>query len=74
MYRGSFKNIRIEEVELSENDEYWLITLGYDIPSALRMSKFQEALGPPPRFDRDYKLLKIDANTGEIISMKIRKL
>lgn len=29
---GGLENLRLEEVELSEDNKYWLITLGFDIP------------------------------------------
>jgi hypothetical protein len=29
LYHGQFKNVLLEEVELS--DGYWLVTLGYDV-------------------------------------------
>lgn len=74
VYKDTFNNIRIEEIELSEDAEYWFITIGYDIPSPLLVPPIKFELGAPPEFYRDYKLLKIDANKGEIISMKIRKL
>jgi len=51
-------DISIEEIELSSDEMYWLITLGHPrtfiVPS------------------KDYKVIKVDAKTGEVISMKMR--
>ncbi len=49
----------LEEIELSEEEEYWLVTIGYDDRSVYPS-------------ERKYKIIKVDAVTGEVISMKIR--
>lgn len=64
LYDGQFKNVLLEEVELQGS--YWLITLGYDMPS------------PLPQFTRKgprgFKVFKVDNETGEVVSMKIREV
>jgi hypothetical protein len=59
----------LEEVELSENGTHWLITLSFDIPptQGLGMIGF---LPPKTKF----KVFKVDAKTGRVVAMKIRKL
>lgn len=59
---GYTSGVTIEEVELSEDDNFWLITLGYnEYPSyGLIIGK------------KAYKQFKINAITGDIISMKVR--
>ena len=47
--------------------DVWLITLSLQIP----MSAARAAMGGE---GRDYKTVKIDAETGEVLSMKIRDL
>lgn len=72
------ENLRLEEVEKSEDADHWLITLGYDARSALPPS--QSLLRPALlsddkwRYVREYKLFRINTSTGEIESMKIRKV
>jgi len=59
----------LEEVELSEDGTHWLITLSFEIrpvPQTLN------ALFQPPR--TKFKLFKVDAKTGRVVAMKIRKL
>lgn len=59
---------RLEEVELSEDGKYWLITLSYpDTASAL-----QAIFANDPK--RLYKQFKIDIASGSVVSMKIRKV
>ncbi|MBE9145956.1 hypothetical protein [Planktothrix mougeotii] len=65
---GSFQNLRLEEVELSENKKFWLITLGFDCVN------LNNPLQVVPQYIREYKIFKINAETGEVESMKIREL
>ena len=55
--------VMLEEAELTDESKYWAITFSFDWqPSAGTRS-----LGPGERI---YKLLKLDAETGSMISMK----
>ncbi|MDP8240608.1 MAG: hypothetical protein P9X24_16070 [Candidatus Hatepunaea meridiana] len=53
-------NLTLEEVELSEDQEWWYITLGYSEISGLRAS--------------NYKVIQIKSETGQVFSMKVRTL
>ena len=55
-------NSRLEEVELSEDGKYWLITLSYPA------SALQAIFGSDAR--REYKQFKIDIASGSVVSMK----
>lgn len=64
----------LEEVEKSEynNVPRWIITISFqlDMGSASGgLIGFQRAMGK-----RDYKTLTVNAETGEVISMKIRAI
>ncbi|HXL80301.1 MAG TPA: hypothetical protein VN951_05430 [Pyrinomonadaceae bacterium] len=61
-------NVQLEEVEQENHGKYWLITLSYPVPSQPQVA------GLNLNFKREYKVFKIDAKTGEVKSMKIRKL
>lgn len=55
-----FHAIELEEVELSEDEKYWFITVSYrfsPIPIATK-----------------YKIFKIRSDTGKVVSMKIRQI
>lgn len=58
------RGLRVEETEIADDSSFWFITLSF----------FQESpddlFGP----DRSYKEFKIDAETGDILSMKIKKI
>lgn len=57
--------ITLEEVELSSDDREWLITLGI-IDTA---NRFAAQAG-----QRMYKIFRVNAETGEVHSMKIRSV
>ena len=57
----------LEEVELSEDGTHWLITLSFEIPITNSLMAFQ-----PPR--TKFKVFKVDAKSGRVVAMKIRKL
>lgn len=60
-------DVLLEEVELSEDSKYWLITLSFSAPA----NSVGELLGIR---GRRYKIVKVDTETGEVLSMKIREL
>lgn len=67
-------NLRLEEVELSDDGRHWLITYGFtaaeqDIESN---GLWSTVGGSTTRQRRDYKLIQVDAETGVPLSMKIR--
>ncbi len=51
-------DISIEEIELTSDENHWLITLGHP----------RSFFGPT----KEYKVIKVDAETGEVLSMKMR--
>jgi hypothetical protein len=68
IYPG-IKEVRVEEVELSDDDQFWMITLGFLFPATDADRGLLNIL--PPR--RVYRIFKIDRNSGEIRSMKMRE-
>jgi hypothetical protein len=61
------RNLRLEEVEISEDKKYWVITFGYDLRSSQKETVASKE-------NRHYKILKVNTNSGEVESMKIREL
>lgn len=58
----------LEEVELSEDQQSWLITLSFPAP---RLSPAQIVAGIA---NREYKVVRLQADTGKLVSIKIRTL
>jgi hypothetical protein len=61
----------LEEVELSEDGSHWLITLSFEIPANPRLGGVLVQFQPPKT---KFKVFKVDAKTGKVVAMKIRKL
>jgi hypothetical protein len=57
---GDQYDLRLEEIEVAEDDSHWLVTLSYT--------------NTPLRSLREYKVFKIDARTGKVLYMKIRSV
>lgn len=62
-------DVRLEEIELSEDEKFWFITLGFNRPINDPFTGILQ-----PQTQRDYKQFKIDAETGKVKAMKIRAL
>jgi len=62
-------SIQLEEIELTDDNKYWFVTLSYegsDIPTSTNLWLANRS--------RKYKIFKIDAKSGEVRSMKIRDM
>ena len=73
----SYSSVLLEEVEYKENTNIWLITLGYSPPQTIPENvRDQFSLLSPlsafPAKERQYKIFTMDAETGKVLSMKIR--
>jgi hypothetical protein len=62
------ESLSLEEVEISDDDRFWLITLGFQ--EAIMVKGLPQRLGDNAR---KYKIFKINRETGEVRSMKIRE-
>lgn len=72
---SSLDNLRLEEVELSEDERNWLVTFGYDNPNKPEnLSNLSLVTPELARLAREYKVLSIDADSGSVKSMKSRKV
>ena len=68
----------LEEIEISDDRSLWRITLGYEDPALPKpepsLNPFSGGVGGLLQMRRTlrYKLFQINAETGEVLSMKIR--
>ncbi len=65
---GDYNQPSVEEVELSENGNNWLITLG------LRRNVADTLASIYGKAEVVYKIFEINAHDGKVMSMKIRKV
>lgn len=66
------KSLRLEEVELSSDERYWEVTLGWLEPAIRSVGGNFLGNTSIQKHPRVYKLFRVDAATGEVKSMKIR--
>jgi hypothetical protein len=62
-------NVTVEEVELNGRENEWHITLGY-IPADIQTNVYF-GIGQKAK---EYKEFRVNAVTGKVLSMKIRKI
>ena len=62
------EQVQLEEVELSADKGHWMITMSYEGVSGSVASSM--LVGKSLR----YKIFKLDAKNGEVLSMKIRDI
>ncbi len=73
--QNTLKNFLVEEVELSEDEKDWVVTVGFDfgdMPSTPEPAQFTSRTSTP-RAGRVFKEVRIDKETGEPISITVRK-
>jgi hypothetical protein len=72
---GRTSSLLLEEVDLSETGNEWLVTVSVPAPriagNSLGMLAAASGITPEPR---DYKLIRVDAFTGSPKSLTIRQL
>lgn len=77
-------DVMLEEVKLSDDGQYWYVTIGFTRPALQRtepvpsqnenfenLREFRRLLAGRP-LERDYKLVKVSDETGQVESMEIR--
>ena len=74
-------DLRLEEVELSDSGKYWFVTIGFSRPELKKQQREVEpaagsvlSLLRPQTLDREYKVVTINAKSGDVQSMKIRQV
>jgi len=62
-------DLLLEEIRLSSDEREWLVTIGFMPPWMNR--GVTAVLGPHPK-NRAYKVVSVDAQTGEVRDLRIR--
>jgi hypothetical protein len=62
----TIENILLEEIEFSEDERYWFVTLSFKQYPTSGISEIWEAA------EKKLRLFKVDARSGKVVSMKIR--
>jgi hypothetical protein len=67
---------RLEEVELSDDERTWHVTLSGLVQGEQKPEFVDSALGGlfTPPYERVYKVFAVDSETGSVRSMRIRQV
>jgi hypothetical protein len=66
-------HLRVEEIELSDDKTQWLVTLGWVEPGSRTVGTGGLYVRPAVEaLPRVYKLFPVDAESGEVSTMKMR--
>lgn len=68
---GELKKMRVEEIESSEDDKKWFVTLGWVEEAVQQVGGFATN-ATLERVPRVYKVFVVDAADGHVVSMKMR--
>lgn len=69
----------LEAVEKSEDGRYWLVTLGFTRPHLFLVPKKTRPLSaldqilprPEPQPEREYKVFRVDTQSGEVVGVRL---
>ncbi len=75
MYQiDQFKDVLLEEVDLSEDNKFWNVTVGFTRPQeSTSGGPMATLIGQSAEFKREFKVFQIDAESGALRSMRSRK-
>lgn len=65
LFQHPYSDLAVEEIELTDDRRKWLVTLGYVLTDP--------AMPFITKSSREFKVITIDAETGEPTSMKIKR-
>ncbi|HVU14001.1 MAG TPA: hypothetical protein VHD90_22135 [Phototrophicaceae bacterium] len=67
------ERLMLEGVELSDDEQRWVITFGFDVPPVRQLYNDMGFSTPLAKdYERTYRDILVNAITGEVISMKPR--
>ena len=76
LYSDEVFGLQLEEVELSDDEQYWFVTVGFfreDPNKTMAINPVNPFRVVEDKAIRVYKVVKVDALSGKPLSMKIRE-
>jgi hypothetical protein len=72
--KAQIQDVLLEEVRQSEDERYWLVTMGFSRPVPPSQNAFEKLLEGynGPQMKREYKVFEIDSTSGDVLAMRIR--
>lgn len=74
LFGNDISDLRLEEIELTEEEKYWLITISFNRKIDKKIEQMNPLIKMPDIFEREYKTWEVDAETGKVKSIKMRVL
>ena len=69
-----FKDVLLEEVDLSQDNKFWNVTIGFTrVQESTSGGPMATLIGQSAEFKREFKVFQIDAESGALRSMRNRK-
>jgi hypothetical protein len=69
-----FKDVLLEEVDLSQDNKFWNVTIGFTrVQESTSGGPMATLIGQSAEFKREFKVFQIDAESGALRSMRSRK-
>jgi hypothetical protein len=71
------RDLLLEEIELTDDEQNWFITFGFGAPRAPKtgFEAMKAGIGlSEPIYERIYKTIRVRASDGEVRAMKIREV
>lgn len=70
VYGQDLEGLRLEEISFDDQQQHWLVTIGYwdMIPQKSPLAQLSN-----PLHKRVYKVVRLTKSDGEVVSMKIRE-
>ena len=75
MYQiDQFKDVLLEEVDLSQDNKFWNVTIGFTrLQESTSGGPMATLIGQSAEFKREFKVFQIDAESAALRSMRSRK-
>ena len=69
-----FRDVLLEDVDISEDNRYWNVTIGFTRhQESTSGGPMATLIGQSTEFKREFKVFQIDAESGDLRSMRSRK-
>ena len=72
--KNQYSRVTLEEIDIDEKEDFWLITIGLEEPEPDNSNPLAAAARQQQSRKKEYKMVRVDARTGNVRSMTIRSV
>ena len=81
LYEGSARDPLLEELEMADDKKFWIVTIGFNAIETVPASSLEEAIAQANslgfkdkrKLMRKFRVLKVDAESGQVESLKAKE-